>query len=1098
MPSASDASRQPSRSPATKTPLSSQTPASSEASHSRQTKKRGKNAGRTSGLSKTEAKEVHDTITGSLPTSPPESSSNHAPAAGPLPPSQMASPVLDALSSLGAIQDNDINRRTDSWAKSIPFGKTPPNDPTDKISASESPPVVAIPDRGGFAHTPPSPSLPAVGRPRPLSYGNGYLNFTPAIYQSGDRQQRRYTSTQFQNGPPPPHLPQPHFYGAPDIEIPGPTKQSARSLQQEHYSFCAFDALPSQSVKPIKLGSKVLLAGYDECLEVLALENSKYRVVGRLDGLGGRVLDAKILTWASKVDPLLPIRPLIAITIHGPIMDEQEENRSFKSDQVDLVPSDSNRPASEIRPKLDPVPHFQTRVEVYSLRTQERITTLFSTNPMPCLEGFPGLPVSAPPPIGRLRIYASGNYTIVASGVSGEVFIYTAKPRSPSGVFQCLGKTWARVQQKSSRRLSNSSSSTEASDSRGDSDRPSELLDRPILAVCGRWLAVVCPPSTATVSLQGVVPPHLIQKKSFGIESHTPPSRPSVTCSVDVGERESLFNKLARGVTQELYKGAQWVGDQGIRTWNNYWNKDAQQLQATQARRPYQLDPHAGYNLLPPTHAQETQAALASEPDLVSIIDMRKLEDYPGHRSSFLSPVATFQSPDGCRFLSFAPNGLMLLTTSTNGDIQHVWDLMQVKYCRAATLIPHSPVSGAPIFNGSSPHVRQVARYARYTTSDIVDVIWTGPMGEHLAIITKNGTAHVLNLPRSAFHWPPLRRAIPAVATKKDSSAIEDFEDNTGNRFSAAMKLVGGKTQPILAAMRGRAPSVGAPFSGAGAFGITTATGIRGGKVVAAGLSKSVGAATDTVNTLRHVGENRLHLRGFAHHPAFSRVAWFKSGTNPLLGTVDSGYFRLYKVRGSSVRNSKNGQSVVGAKVTELRLPPTLQTPSGPEQPVVVTGDGQVTGFWTISQSPRARPSTVTRPQPLSFAEIEANSPYQPFHTDRRVCIRLYPADYQEPTPLSDPWAFGEVIPTIKLNVSPVIHSDEEDEAINNGHNGPASSMENHITLGNVGEVVEHVVITTRRKKRSPAGPSGNALVSDEDGFFEDDCEVLDFARDRV
>lgn len=58
--------------------------------------------------------------------------------------------------------------------------------------------------------------------------------------------------------------------------------------------------------------------------------------------------------------------------------------------------------------------------------------------------------------------------------------------------------------------------------------------------------------------------------------------------------------------------------------------------------------------------------------------------------------------------------------------------------------------------------------------------------------------------------------------------------------------------------------------------------------------------------------------------------------------------------------------------------------------------------------------------------------------------------------------------------------------------------MENLISLGNSTGNVEEVVITTRRKKRHSTAVSATPGASVDDGFFEDDCEVLDFARDRV
>jgi hypothetical protein len=79
-----------------------------------------------------------------------------------------------------------------------------------------------------------------------------------------------------------------------------------------------------------------------------------------------------------------------------------------------------------------------------------------------------------------------------------------------------------------------------------------------------------------------------------------------------------------------------------------------------------------------------------------------------------------------------------------------------------------------------------------------------------------------------------------------------------------------------------------------------------------------------------------------------------------------------------------------------------------------------------------------------------------------------------------------------------------EDESFNHSSNNgglpldasralPASAME-RILQRTAGEDEDgaQIVVTTRRRR----GAAVSAL--DEDGFFEDDCEVLDFADQRV
>jgi hypothetical protein len=52
------------------------------------------------------------------------------------------------------------------------------------------------------------------------------------------------------------------------------------------------------------------------------------------------------------------------------------------------------------------------------------------------------------------------------------------------------------------------------------------------------------------------------------------------------------------------------------------------------------------------------------------------------------------------------------------------------------------------------------------------------------------------------------------------------------------------------------------------------------------------------------------------------------------------------------------------------------------------------------------------------------------------------------------------------------------------------------MTVTDNNEDTEQIVVTTRKRK-TLRGAGNNGDV-DEEGFFEDDCEVLDFASQRV
>ncbi|KAL4915739.1 hypothetical protein BDW62DRAFT_119457 [Aspergillus aurantiobrunneus] len=1085
-----DLFRQQSRSPGDIDPVEDLNPGKLDNDTGGKSKKKGKSGskGKNKGSKVTPKAPVEDFLEGSPPSQvepssypePPLESQNNT---------SIVSPVLDALDSLRDTPEQDLASRTNNWAKSIPFGKSPPNEGFQDDLASGSPfgGLLTSQDKGGFSQ-PSSASPPP--RTRPLSYGNGYSSSGFSRQQSADRHKSHSANTPFSDRIPPPHLPQAHFYGAPDIDIPSLPGQ-IRLPTDEHYSFCAFDMISNPSFKSSRMSGSVLLVGSDGALEVLAVEDRKARPIGRLDGLNGRVLEAKILPGDDSSS--VP-RPHVAVIVHGPCIPSDDEGRasSAGSDANDTFIPSGRYSSADKRQSRDETRFYQTRVEVYSLRTGGHVTTLFTTKPSPCFENLPGLANFAPSPVGSLRLLASGSYVTLASGISGEIYIYSMR------TYQCLGKTWTGVQSREARRYSTSSSSTDPDGSRNDSPHGIGRSDNPILALKGRWLAIVPPPSTYRASIGGRVPAPLVQGKVFGLETRSPPSRPTITCVTDVGHGESFFDKVARGVTQEFVRGARWMSDQGLQAWNNYWNKDQQQN--PQQRRSQVMDlPQQGYSAFPPTHSQETQTASPTEPDLVSILDLRRLDEGGDSKSAILfSPVATFQVPNGCSFLSFSPSGLMLLTASKKGDVQYVWDLMQAKYCRAGIFLSEDSTA-------VTASVRQVARYPRLTESHIVDVVWCPPSGDRLAVITLKGTVHVFDLPRSAFQWPPFRRARPPRAKQPTTDRpAEDLAVRTTNTnpLSTAMKLVGGKTQPILEAVRGRAPSAGAAFPAMNGFTIPAAAGM-GGKA-AAGLSKSVGAAASgTVNTLRHVGENRLHISGFTRELAASRVSWIVHKGQPFIAVVTNGYFRLYRIKRSVLSNkSRQAQSVVGNKEIEFRLPANLSSPCGPLG---------ISNFnpELIAHASLALPSSTARPsvssklkcQPLSQAELETNAPYQPFHTDQRVSLFTYSeageADGSAVAFPNDQWVFGGSIPMTKLHVRRVNagSEDESDDAVHEHQQGLGGEIENLISMGNSTDNGEEVVITTRRKKKHSMS---QLQAGGEDGFFEDDCEVLDFAVDRV
>ena len=912
--------------------------------------------------------------------------------------------------------------------------------------------------------------------------------------------------------PPLPHQPQPHFYGAPNIDLGLPKARIAGRKAGDGY-YCGFDGLGAAGVDASGITDNVLLVGSEGGLDVYKVDGKdKPSMLGRLDGLRGGVIEAKILPCNSDTDLLRPYRPLVAVVVHGPHLPKERVDpnrpRSSHSDDALFDPSDSMLLVMDSDPggtKPENVTHYQTTVEVYSLQTRQHVETLFSSPTAEISKPFDDPAFFAPLPIGNLSIQANGRFIVVASGTSGEVFIYEARSgahENSASSFRCIGKTWTSVPPRKVRSWSASSSSSEA-------DGPPEgfPFGRPgsaVLSLSHRWLAVVPPTPSARSTLHGTVEIPLGDKKTPGLSSHTAPSQPPITCDLDTPEGESLLNRVARDVTQELMKGARWVGDQGMQAWKSYWNKSESQPQAgadSYAGHPPQL-PH-GQQHFPPTHAHdESSVRPGTQPALVSILDLEKISVSQDIKSAAaLQPIATFQIPYGCSFVSFAPSGLTLLTATAKGDVQHIWDLMRMVHSRH--------ISSSDDASRKGPVVRQIACFTRMTVASIVDVVWTEPSGERFAIVTDRGTVHIFDLPPSAFRWPPPRRLVrPTTAPGQSSTRGREAPEtvslpaSAGSAFSAAIGMVNVRAQPLLAAVRSRPQNIGRAVSGLSSLHFTAGAGAKGGKAVAAGFSKSVGAATDTVNTIRHLGENRLHLPGPPHTVTPGCVKWLNGKDRGLIAVVGGGILRIHGVQKStSVKAGQRRPSVVGGKAVELSLPDISDEIITPAVKAYLADAAPHIpgGYWSPEPSHNPR-TTRTNAHPLSYAEIETNAPYQPFHTDRRINLHVYSDDPSLPDPHhlhdANPWVFGEAVPAAVISVGSAVH-DEEGTETDAEAQGP--QMENLISLEDNGEDGQQVVMTTRRKKgKRNDGGSGGDRDEDEEEIFEDDCEVVDFAEERV
>ncbi|CAK7230204.1 hypothetical protein SCUCBS95973_007493 [Sporothrix curviconia] len=1043
--------------------------------------------------------------------------------------------------------------------------------------------------------------------------------------------------------PPPPHQPQAHFYGAPDIDLDLQPRQTGMNPGQRGYHF-AFDTLPSSHYHHNGSPETVAIAGYEGGLEVHSVTKRGVEPLASLSGLRGGVYNAKILPWTASNPMLAEAFPLIVVVVHGPFLpptplpgatdtDTNGQDGGLKNGRgsdAQPVGTDGLAPSPQHSPQVDsraefpsgngrvpsgsalPIAYYQTTVEVYSLKLNRHVCTLLEAPKIPLKIPLTSPIFQAPTPSGAFHIKADAGNIVISSAVTGECWVYRQMAFAGDNElpFVFVAKLWTTMQQS----LKGSSSTTGDATFEGERARAASSASttpprpgpkQPVLSLSGKWLAY-CPAAPSTqIALRAIVPVE-IHGRAPGYHSMVPPHLPATTADVDLPHTESVMNKIMRDATQELISGAKWVGQQGWQAFNSYWKGGGAASTPQTTRSP----PIAGPNnrldgQFPPTHGGSAPAAASKEPGLVSVVDITTIGN-----SASIHPVTTFAPPLGCSFLSFSPTGLWLFTASTKGDVQTVWDLFRIQFTKASPLQATS-VSG--ILSG--PRVRQVAQFSRMTVARIVDVAWTKPNGERLAMVTERGTVHLLDLPTSTFAWPPPRRrgTRPQDATGPAGPAEDGRDSIAGGAASTAVSYASSAlttafdaARPLLT--RPRRSSTNAPQS-TGAIIVDHAS--HGGKIIAAGISHSLGKTGNAINQLRYTGENRVALPSGPFAPGSACVAWVAGKRHHSLFVLGDGLIRNFVSR---TRKKSSGQ-----RVLHLSFNKDLRVPSLPDDllsaavqhyldPEVfldfIEQNDAGSNTMVLASHMRhlpAGPSGVESSIP--HAEIESSAPYQPFHTDRRIALYEYDPLHQgaaaaaaavAQSALVYPSAVMHESLTVELSaltisaqqpaLSPSLLNEEtvtapvpssktksakkakaaadarkakEDEQslglafkdVGNGNSHGGSAVESTFgdapsatvdtapsawvfgqpivsTLVDTGfppmseeesfnisfeetralpasamervfEQVggdEQIVVTTRRRRGGGRMPGDQ----DEDGFFEDDCEVLDFADQRV
>ena len=906
--------------------------------------------------------------------------------------------------------------------------------------------------------------------------------------------------------PPLPHQPQAHYYNLPDFDLGLGNAEIEGIVAGENGYYCGFDSLSMAGDEAARSAENILLIGYQGGIEAFRVDKGKMDLVGRLEGLQGSVLGAKILPWTSRRDPLFASRPLIALILHGPVLQEGKGASSGSTPPSVIDDSGSESPSRPPSSRDADAPNtisgYQTTVEIYSLKEKQRIAVLYKSPLIPLTNPVDSPMFAPPPPVGDFVVDAKGKFVVVASGASGEIFIFAPYLKGHQDYhekFRCIGKVWSSVQFRERGAHSSASSAAEV----GHEEIAPEKYGVPVFSLSDRWLAVTPPASTTLFPVNGVALTSPYYERPPGLAYHTVPPQPSPNCAVDAPEADSLINRLTREGTQVAIKGARWATEKGIQAFKNYMNK------GTQPNGTINGADAAQQQYFPPTHGHN-QAQPRQEATVISIYDLQRLMDAEETRNkSALHAIATIPATLGCTFLSFSPSGLMLMTVSKKGDLQDIWDLKRMTFRRARKTSREQP---------QGPHVRQVARFARMTVTNVVDVVWSAPRIDKLAVITDKGTVHMFLMPASAFQWPPPRR----IRKPNHPSKPKEEQAPAGGRGGAvnsAMQAINGTARPFLDAVRSRNSNNGSRFT-LSSLGMTPAVGAKSGKAVAAGVGKSI-------NNIRHAGDNKLTLPSSPSGVKPHSVRWLTGKGRGSVALVAGGMLQIYRVQmrpATGKGKSANATSISKKKLAEFGLTPIRDTPLAPSVAAQLNSEADESGSTVDVHGewiPRALPSrrvqggVVLRkqagpsPVPLSFSEIETSPPYQPFYTDRRVTRFVFsraPAEVQgssiewaSPPPdlLSNlhhhdddsPWLFGEEMEAIRLS-SPVAqaYDSEDDDTVS----GVAARI-NKLVLRDGEEEVEQVVVTTRRRRVRREGTN-----EDEEGFFEDDCEVLDFAEDRV
>lgn len=906
-----------------------------------------------------------------------------------------------------------------------------------------------------------------------------------------------------------PHKAQPHFFGLPDLDFLSGTKKEqnpGKTAGSDGYC-CCFDSFADSGDDASSRKAKdALLVGSEGGLEVFRILPNKLEVVGRLEGLRGSVVGAKILPHTELYDHLQPIRPLVAVIVHG-VMVEDIPDSSIRKD------------GSQNRALKESTCYYQTTVEVYSLQTQQHVVTLYKSSPVAVEQPTIGQPTSLPEPIGDLRITAQSRFIILASGKSGEVFVFANAVTStyPAGNFRCIGKFWTSLQSPLDTPSSRPPSSSENSRMAEDGD---EKPGVPLCSLSQRWLAIVAPSISSHVSIHGSPALGEHNPNPPGLASAVAPPQPPVTCDIAGVDAEDTWSRLTRQAAKGVVKYSQKGIDLGWQGWRELTNPTPQSAQ--QHGRTSSKDHDV---LFPPTNAPpDDPKQKPREPAIVSIIDLVALLEAEETKPKYQpAPLATFALREGCNFLSFSMSGLRLLTVSRKGDVSIVWDLS--RSCHGSQRLRDGPRQSS---SANGPCVKQVHRIARNSPSLVVDCAWARD-DEDIGLLTSHGTIHLHEVPmrsslrkrkrRNTTSAPVPEKAQPTVGVSHGSSP-----PSSNGGFLGSIKSGWQQMSSQVNSLRSQNPvaTFSIPTTFAGFKEATANASHAGGRVLAKGLSQGLSVAKGGASDYWHADDNKIRHKALQGQDGTGSLKWIKRQSDTLLAVVCGGTVHLHPVQRlarrkgdvmvsglkadrygkkqfalPSIRTHTSNDAANGAPHTKKGREDESCTKQGPH------------GFWSLRVSPEA--NDLRRPTSgsgLSQAnEVETNPPYCPFHIDSRVDIFAFDDDMRNSadstgfqgsifhihghgsaTPTNPSWLFGEPLPAAtKMNTHDDIdiHRDGEPDDSDMDVDSLAEQMESTLTVRTAGGEGgrEEILINTWRAQpaRPEAGDGGFDAWVDED-----------------